>query len=202
MRRQFNFSIDHSSSQVAQFGAPVHLHSHLCIYMRAPNVPPNVPQMNIAIQIASDDQLRVAAHWGDARGATTLVGTRTNRVHKAHFNVPRFIDAHQPIADNRYTPVYKHDVHPIVTITCNKHSRSARTPDRRCVRHARALYGLRRRRKDILCFFRELYSFTRQMLRNTSGTSIIFTIIGRNHVAAFRPLYVAMEPAPAGGKNY
>jgi hypothetical protein len=67
--------------------------------------------MNTAIQMASDDQLRVAGHWRGARGLVTVIVTRTNRVQhlagvdEAHFNVPRFVDGHQPIANNRDTLV-------------------------------------------------------------------------------------------------
>ena len=107
----------------------------------------NVPQVNCAIFMASDEQLRVAGHWRDARGQVTVIVTRMNgvhhlagRVHEAHFNVLRFVDGHQPIADNRGTLGYKHDVHPIISITYNKHIRSARTPDSRCACRARALF--------------------------------------------------------------
>ena len=99
--------------------------------------------------MASDEQLRVAGHWRDARGQVTVIVTRMNgvhhlagRVHEAHFNVLRFVDGHQPIADNRGTPAYKYDAHQPVTITCNGHIRLERTLDRRCVCRACALWSL------------------------------------------------------------
>ena len=110
---------------------------------------PNVPQVNSAIAMARDDQLRVARYWRDTRGATAHVVTRTycvnylDGVYEAHFNSPQCVNCHQPIADNRDTPVYKHDVPPIITNTYDNHIRSARRPHSRCACRARALYRRR-----------------------------------------------------------
>lgn len=67
---------------------------------RARTLVSNVPQVNAAITTASDEQLRVGGHWGDAPGWTAAV-TRTNGVHHLagsvheeyfNFNVPQFVD--------------------------------------------------------------------------------------------------------------
>ena len=103
-------------------------HVHTCIHMHAftcaRTLVSYVPQVNSAIYMARDDQLRVTRYWRDATDTVVRIVTaiitrirtvatiiRTNRVqylagvHLSHFNVSRLVDGDQSIADNRDTEV-------------------------------------------------------------------------------------------------
>jgi hypothetical protein len=94
MKQQFS-----KLAHVAQFGARARLHSiHAFTHARTFS---NVTQVNSAIRMASDEQLRVAGHWRDAHDSITVIVTCTNgvhhlvgRVHDAHFNVFQFVNGH------------------------------------------------------------------------------------------------------------